>query len=675
MNRTFRLKWRYHRPNRQLPKLFEVITVIRVRGNFRHVISVLTSIPVLASQASTFGQEASPHDHGEPNTATATAVSTPVAPVPASSAYLTPSALRMRQDVSYLASDAREGRGPGTAGIDDAADYIAAEFRKIGLKPAPHAHGYFQKFTISDEAHLEPGAKLAIETSTGKLGFTLDTDFSPLALGDSGRFAGKEIVFAGYGITAKDESLKLDYDDYAGIDVKDKVVLILRREPQLEDEKSAFAGKRNTAYAEFRHKATNAFQHGAAAVLMVNNIAGSEGKDPILPFRISGMSRNSTIPFVQISRTKADELLKSAGAPTLEAMEKEIDADGKPHSRVLTGAKADLEVSIVQKPLNVKNVVGVLEGSGPQADETIVIGGHYDHLGFGGNGSLAFNSREIHNGADDNASGTSMVMEMARRLASRPDLLPRRVVFILFSAEERGLLGSQHYVDSPLFPLDKTVAMINFDMVGRLNDNQDLTVYGTGTSPSFEGIVDGLGKAAGFNIKKIADGSGPSDHQSFYLKGIPVLFFFTGTHKDYHRPSDDSELIDIHGMNRIADMTELVILDLLRRPTRPEFVKVAAKSSGTGRVALRAYLGSIPDYDDAGKGVKLSGVQTGSPAEKGGLKGGDTVIKMDGKPVGTIQDYMESLSTKQPGDQIDVVVQREGKEVTLKVTLGNRPGN
>ena len=390
------------------------------------------------------------------------AATAPAAKSPNTSAYLSAAELRMRQDVSYLAADAREGRGPGTAGIDDAAEYIANEFKRIGLKPAPNAHGYFQKFTITNEPSLEPGSKLIVKRQSGSnLVFDDKTDFSPLALGDSGKLAGKEIVFAGYGITAKDASLKLDYDDYAGLDVKGKVVLILRREPQLNDEKSAFAGKSNTAYAEFRHKATNAFQHGAAAVLLVNNLAGSEGKDPLMPFRAAGMGRNSTIPFVQISRVKGDEILKSANAPTLEQLEKEIDADGKPHSRLLKEVSSDMEINIARKGVAVKNVVGVLEGSGPMADETIVIGGHYDHLGFGGEGSLAFGSKEIHNGADDNASGTTMVMEMARRLSSQRDPLPRRVVFILFSAEERGLLGSQHYVDNPLFPIDKTIAMVN----------------------------------------------------------------------------------------------------------------------------------------------------------------------------------------------------------------------
>lgn len=648
-----------------------------VRRNLRRLFSALMMVGFVQISG-VYGQASDPHADAKETKKEAApkAAAKAKAETTATATYFSAAEARMQQDVRYLSADAREGRGPGTAGIEDAASYIADEFRRIGLKPAPTAHGYYQKFTITDEAELEPGSTLKASNGQGKtIGFEVSTEFSPLALGDSGDVSGKGLVFAGYGITAKDESLKLEYDDYSGIDVKGKVVLILRREPQLNDEKSAFAGKQNTAYAEFRHKATNAFQHGAAAVLLVNNIAGSDGKDPILPFRAAGATRNSTIPFVQITRAKAEELLKTGGAPTLEALEKEIDADGKPHSREIKDVKIDLKVSIVRKPLSVKNVVGVLEGTGPLANETVIIGGHYDHVGYGGAGSLAFGSTEIHNGADDNASGTSMVMELARRLAAQSDPLPRRVVFILFSAEERGLLGSQHYVENPLFPLDDTVAMFNFDMVGRLNDAKDLTVYGTGTSPTFEAIVDGLGKAAGFNIKKIKDGTGPSDQQSFYLKDMPVLFFFTGTHKDYHRPSDDAETINVSGMGQIANFTELVLLEVIRRPTRPEFVKVAGRQNSTGRVALRAYLGSIPDYDDEGKGVKLSGVQTDSPAEKGGLKGGDVVIKMAGKPIGTIQDYMESLSTKKAGDEVEVVVKRDGKDVTLKVKLGNRPGN
>jgi hypothetical protein len=287
----------------------------------------------------------------------------------------------------------------------------------------------------------------------------------------------------------------------------------------------------------------------------------------------------------------------------------------------------------------------VLDGAGPRADETIVVGAHYDHLGRGGSGSLAPFSRDIHNGADDNASGTALVMELARRLARRPDPLPRRVVFIAFSGEERGLLGSLHYVEHPPYPLDKTVAMVNFDMVGRLNDKSELTFFGVGSSPGLSELVAALGQSAGFQVKKVAgmsEGIGGSDHQSFYLKGIPVLFAFTGTHRDYHRPSDDTPAINFAGMARIADLSELLLLDLIRRPERPAFVKAdRGAKADPGRVAVSVYLGSIPDYNEEIKGVKLNGVREGSPAEQGGLKAGDVVVGLGGRPIETIYDYTE----------------------------------
>lgn len=269
-----------------------------------------------------------------------------------------------------------------------------------------------------------------------------------------------------------------------------------------------------------------------------------------------------------------------------------------------------------------------------------------------------------------------MMLEMARRLAARPDRLPRRIVFMAFSGEEKGLLGSAHYAAKPLYPLADAAVMVNFDMVGRLNSSNELTVYGTGTSPGLETIVDSLGKAAGFTIKKIADGDGPSDHATFYRKGLPVLFLFTGTHLDYHRPSDDSERINFEGMVRVADLGELLLLDLARRPIRPAFVRVKPTHGGgqdVGRLSVSAYLGTMPSYDDGGKGVKLDGVREDSPAEKAGLKEGDVIIGFGGKPIKTVYDYTESLSQYKPGDVVEVVVRRDGREAKLKVTLGTRP--
>lgn len=604
------------------------------------------------------------------------------AAAPAGEAYVSPSEARLRADVAFLADDLREGRGPGTKGIDAAAEYIATVFREAGLKPAPGADGYFQKFELRGEPKLQGDPKLVIQPAGGEaITAAAASDFTPLAAGGPGSVKDVPLVFAGYGITAKDENLKLDYDDYADLDVKGKAVLVIRREPQQNKEDSPFGGKQTTNYATFRHKLRNAADHGAAAVVLVNDHAGlPDGKDELLGFTAAG-GDGTGIPLIMVSREFAERVLGAANGPKLLEVEEAIDSDLKPRSRVLEGVTLTAEVAIERVPVAVKNVIGVLEGTGPLAEETIVVGAHYDHLGFGGPGSLAFGNRSIHNGADDNASGTSMILEMARRLARRPDPLPRRVVFMAFSAEERGLLGSKHYVENPLYPLDQTVAMVNFDMVGRLNSENALTIFGAGTIGGMDTLVTSLAASQGLK-PRIIEGTqmefNASDHASFYYKDVPVLFAFTGTHPDYHRPSDDTDLINFDGMRRIADFGELILLDLARRPERPAFVKLAGRPVGglatRGGRGSGAYLGTRPAYGEEGtEGVKLDGVSEGSPAEKAGLKGGDIIVKFDGKKVGNIEDYMEFLGQRKPGDTVEVGVLRDGKEETLKATLGTRP--
>ena len=621
---------------------------------------------------------------------------------PAASAPPTPAESRLRADVAYLADDLREGRAPGTAGIDAAADYIAGVFRELGLKHARGADGYFQPFTIKGSAALAGDQSLSFKAKGKEIVARPKADFTALALGASAKLEDLPVVFAGYGITAKEAEDKLDYDDYAGLDVKGKAVLILRREPRQADEKSPFKARGLNRLSDLRRKAANALDHGAKAVILVNDgkTAPDKSHDTLLPFGYAGgeVDQSATIPFAMITRELADQVLEAAGAPKLAEVEKAIDADLKPHSKPLDGITLSEKYTIERKALTAKNVVGVLEGSGPMADETIVVGGHYDHLGHGGlfSGSLSMFSRDIHNGADDNASGTAMVLEMARRLARRPEPLPRRVVFMTFSGEEKGLLGSLHYVGHPLYPLSKTVFMVNFDMVGRLNEQGELTVFGTGSTPGAAELVDALGASAGFKIKKVkgmSDGIGGSDHESFYMAGVPVLFAFTGVHSDYHKPSDDTHRINFRGMARIADFGELLLLDLARRPKRPEYVKVGSPSTAQGkvkapesnpheakpagnedtaRVSITAYLGSMPDYGADVKGVKLAGVTDGSPAEKAGLKRGDIVVGFGGKPIATIYDYTQALARYKPGDAVDIKVQRDGKDVTLKATLGTR---
>ncbi len=611
-----------------------------------------------------------------------------VAPALGEGPFVGPSEARLKRDVTFLAADAQEGRAPGTKGIEASADYIASAFKEAGLRSATGADGYFQPFTIRAEPVLTEPPRLAFVGPEGREIKPGSDQFRPLAIGGSGRLEALPVVFVGYGITAKDSSKGLDYDDYAGVDVRGKVALILRGEPQLDDEKSVFAGTQTTTHARFVVKAENAAKHGAAGVLFVNDRAGLKAMpDQVLRVGGAGSEEVAAIPFVMTTRATVDRLLEASGQPKLEVLEKDIDGDLKPRSRPLEGWTMTASARIERKGLDTKNVVGVLEGSGPQAEETIVVGAHYDHLGNGGfaSGSLAMFSRSIHNGADDNASGTAMIMELARRLGKRVDPLPRRVVFIAFSGEEKGLLGSMHYVAHPLIPLARTILMVNFDMVGRLNAESELTMIGTGSTPGLEGLVDAIGKGDGFkikNIKGMTDGFGGSDHLSFYLKKVPVLFPFTGVHLDYHRPSDDTERINFPGMARIADLAELLLLDFARRQVRPEWAGGDAPATDPhaggvlepGRTGTGAYLGTMPDYGGGENGLKLADVRENGPAAKAGLKGGDVIIGFGGKPVANVNDYTTLLYATKPGDVVDVVFKRDGKEMTLKVTIGTRSG-
>jgi hypothetical protein len=565
---------------------------------------------------------------------------------------------RMKKDLFFLASEKCEGRGPTTKGLALAADHVAAAFEKAGVKPGAK-DGYFQPFTIP----AARGKVTLVGPGDTTLALVQGKDFNPLARNQKGD-ADAAVVFAGFGVACK----KPAYDDYADIDVEGKVVVILRDTPMAGSPKRTPEMK---AAAAIGTKLALARKNGAAGVLMVNDIEGAAGDDTPLDFSYAPMrGSESFVPSMLVRRDIVQKMLPKG--KTLAGLEKAIGESMKPDSFAIDGWKVRMESEVVKTAIPLKNVVGVVEGAGPLAGETVVVGAHYDHLGYGGPSSLAgTKKRLIHFGADDNASGTTAMLELARRFAAMPNRQGRRLVFIAFSGEELGLLGSKYYCDNPLFPLASTAAMFNLDMVGRLSKDpktklDKLLTEGHGTAKPFEAMIGAAAKQFGFVLSSKASGFGPSDHASFTAKGIPVLFLWTGDHPDYHRPTDTPDKIDLAGMARVVDAAQTLI-STLTTMERPAFIKV--KGGGGTRPSKGPRLGIRPGYGEEDKGVKIEGVTEGGIAQRGGLEKGDNIVSIAGKPVKNIESYMEAMASTKPGTTIDVIVERGAKKVTLKVKL------
>jgi hypothetical protein len=582
----------------------------------------------------------------------------------------TESEARLRRDVTFLASDACQGRGVTTEGIRKAADYIAGEFRKAGLKPGGVDGTYFQPFTMPG-AVLEGPAEFSLRGPKGQVvSFKQGVDFYPMGLGHAGKVNGLPAMFAGLGITSESEPA---YDDYAGLDVADKVVFVLRDAP----EKLA-GGEKRRRLASFQTKIATAEKNHAAALVIVNDEATAADGDDLLDFNFTALSSGrSDIPVVHAHRSVLESML-AGGAKELREIEEGIANDGKPRSRALEGWSVNLSVQMKRDKIVLKNIIGVLEGAGALAQETVVVGAHYDHLGYGGpfstgSASLARSKKmAIHHGADDNGSGTTTVLELARRIAAAPPPERRRVVFMTFSGEEINLLGSAHYTKNPLFPLENTVAMVNLDMVGRLHHDEDtkeekLLIEGSGTAKTFDALLDSVNKDFHFKLVKKPSGMGPSDHASFYLKKVPVIFCWTGLHGDYHRPSDTADKIDVPGMRKIADFAQELIVHIAADKQRTEFVQVKSESPTTGNVPR---LGIRPNYEDTeDKGLLLDDVSPGGPAAKAGLKGGDRIVEVSGKPVRNMESYMTVMVAQKKTGTLDIVILRDGKRLPVKIQL------
>jgi aminopeptidase YwaD len=585
-----------------------------------------------------------------------------VAAAPATGPSL-PSAEWMLEQVKTLADPAMEGRGSGTPGADRAAAHVAAVFKAAGLTPGGEGDTYFQPFSVPTGLHLGTTNTLAVAAPGGKR-FDLGADFTPVSVSANGSTTG-EVVFVGYGITAPD----LGYDDYEGIDVRDKVVVMFAREPRSHDSASPFRRGVAQHYTGRDYKFINARQHGASAVLLASHPAGADLPLPAL----HGQGQSLGILAVAISRATVETLLAPAGRTPREVADA-IDGALQPRSAPVPGMKVSLEVSVVRERGTTRNVVGVLRGRDPALrEQAIVIGAHYDHLGHGGDTSAAPDRHgEIHPGADDNASGVALVMALARAYAAAGGA-PRTLVFAAFSGEELGLLGSSEYIRRPPVPIDRTVLMVNLDMVGRLRGGR-LYVGGVDSGDSLRGMVTEAARDLSLALELTANPIGPSDHAAFYLAGSPVLFFFTGGHADYHRPSDTWDRINAAGLTTVGALVARIVSTVAAGPERPAYVKVDPPLAGNEPRGYGAMFGVVPAFGEMETaGIRVVAVRPGSPAERAGVRSGDVVVKFDGVDVKTLQDLTFVLREHHPGDEVPVVFVRDGRQETVRAVLAARP--
>ncbi len=569
---------------------------------------------------------------------------------------------RYLADVKALASPDMEGRGAGTRGLSRAEGLIEKRYKELGLQPAG-VRGYQQAFSVITGARLKSDNQLAVQSTEGKKELRINEDFVPFSFSSSEHLTGS-VVFVGYGATADE----FHYDDYAGIDVKDKIVVVLRYEPSGFAEKSGHQGL--TQHSQLITKAINARNRGAKAVIVVNGKLGDGEEDLLTRFGSVSGPENVGIVFVQVKNSVADAWLHAAGR-SLKDVQDQINSSTKPASFNLPDSlRLSLNIDIETTRATVNNVLAWLPG---QTDEYVIVGAHYDHLGRGNFDSLAPSQiGQIHPGADDNGSGTAGVLELARLLVPQKGQLKRSVLFMNFAGEELGLLGSAEWVKEPTHPLNKAVAMINMDMIGRIKDDK-VYIGGVGTGSTLKAVLEQAQKDTPFKIEYSAGGYSSSDHTSFVAKKIPVLFFFSGLHSDYHKPSDTWDKINAPSAARLLDMVGNVTLQLANADAPPDFQVVAEdKPSGGGGAGYGPYFGSIPDFGQTENGVKFSDVKPNSPAAKAGLKAGDVLIQFGDKPIKNLYDFTDALRRSKVGDIVEVKVLRDGQPVTASVKLEQR---
>jgi Zn-dependent M28 family amino/carboxypeptidase len=571
---------------------------------------------------------------------------------------------RTKTQVTTLASDKFEGRLTGSPGEKLAADYIISELKRIGAKPLPGMTDFRLPFTFT-AGSKDGGTTLTVtRPGAGPQSFSGAAQVQALSFSDSAEVSGS-LVFAGYGLVVP-EAQNFGYDSYAGLDVKDKIVVLLRYFPEDADQKTRGILAR---YADLRYKAQAARQRGAKGMLVVTG-PNSPNAGAVVPMSFDTAIAGSGLVAASVSGDAFAPIMAATGK-SLAAVQKEFDA-GNPHTAgfAIPGVTVTLKANVIRQQQTGNNVVAYLPATAPLTGVNkpwVAVGAHYDHLGRGTTGGSLAGKDEanaIHHGADDNASGTATVLAIGEAFSKQSRR--RHLLLAFWSGEELGLLGSNAYVTKPPVPLDTMSAYLNFDMVGRVSDNK-LTVQATGTSATWPKLLEQANVAAGFDLVLQEDPYQPTDVGSFNTAGVPCLTFFTGAHQEYHKPSDTADKINYEDLVRVGELAGGVVTRLMEAEVVPLFTKVDQKTDTGGRAGLRLFTGTIPDYASDVKGLLLGGVIGGGPAEQAGLAKGDVIIEIAGQSITNIYDYTYALELLKIGQPAKVIYMRgtEKKETTL----------
>ena len=561
--------------------------------------------------------------------------------------------------IKYLASDNLNGRLPGTPGSKLAIDYISKHWEAQGVEPAG-TKGYKQPFSFINNVSL--GKRNILRIRNSRKQYIVQKDFIPLGSSGNGSI-NEDVVFIGYGLDINDS---LSWRDYENVDVQGKWVLLLLDGPDGDSPHSPY-GRHKTLY----NKIIVARDHGAGGVLFVNRLQTiDENNLRTLQYRQS--SSTAGLPVIQITHSLANEMLINHGQSIAELRSK-LDEQLTPLSFPVD-CKVSANVNLKFGKETATNLIGFIEGNDPVLkDEYIVVGAHFDHLGLGGrrSGSLNPDTLIIHNGADDNASGTAGILELSYKFMSNKHLLKRSVLVVCFDAEEKGLLGSKYYVKNPARNISNTAMMVNMDMIGRLND-KPVVLGGVGSSGNFVNIIADASNSHTLEIETNMGGMdfGRSDHASFYRENIPVLFFFTGAHEDYHKPTDDWDKIDYKGEKKILDFIYDLIIDVSQLEKKPAFVEIETNTGNNQNPVFKVTFGIIPAYGSQKVGLEIDGLsKKDGPAAKAGMKKGDIITAINGKDVRNIYDYMARLTDLKPGQKVKVTINREDGEKELILEL------